>query len=371
MANFCTQCGRPIDPRIGFCPQCEPERMERLLDQLDQPQQSSEWGPGYAPPPQEPRRSASFGMVLLIILLILLVLLTAAGVGAFLYFRSLEAEDPFPSAPSIQSPSIQSPSIQSPNVQSPTAAPTCQHNWTPATCEDPQVCTLCGQAQGSPLGHQWEPATFTAPKTCRVCGKTEGESTGKIGDTIYFGHYEQDNNFQNGSEPIQWTVLDASGNHVMLISTKALDSQPYNLSQTDVTWETCTIRHWLNNVFYYAAFDETEQRQILETSVSTEANSLYSTDPGKGTSDKVFFLSLQEAERYFRYDSERLAPVTEYAAAQGAYSDSGYGWWLMRTPGDTQDKVCSTFTAGGIDYDGGSVSSKRGCVRPVIWVDLG
>ena len=30
----------------------------------------------------------------------------------------------------------------------------------------------------------------------------------KVGDVVNFGRYEQDNNYNNGSEPIQWRVLD-------------------------------------------------------------------------------------------------------------------------------------------------------------------
>lgn len=49
-----------------------------------------------------------------------------------------------------------------------------QHVWKEATCTEPEICTECGETEGSPLGHTWTAATCTAPKTCSVCGETEG-----------------------------------------------------------------------------------------------------------------------------------------------------------------------------------------------------
>ncbi len=76
------------------------------------------------------------------------------------------------------------------------------HNYSDATCVNPQICTKCGSTTGSALGHSiagatctedgtcsicntkitnsalghnWAEATKKAPKTCTVCGATEGE----------------------------------------------------------------------------------------------------------------------------------------------------------------------------------------------------
>lgn len=51
----------------------------------------------------------------------------------------------------------------------------CQHEWSAASCEEPEKCNLCGESRGEPLGHTWENATCSTPKTCSVCGLTEGE----------------------------------------------------------------------------------------------------------------------------------------------------------------------------------------------------
>ena len=38
-----------------------------------------------------------------------------------------------------------------------------------------------------------------------------------IGEYVTFGHYEQDNNLENGKEPIEWKVLDKKDGRVLLL----------------------------------------------------------------------------------------------------------------------------------------------------------
>ena len=39
-----------------------------------------------------------------------------------------------------------------------------------------------------------------------------------VGDTVVFGSYEQDNDKSNGTEPIEWIVLDEKGGRYLLLS---------------------------------------------------------------------------------------------------------------------------------------------------------
>lgn len=60
-------------------------------------------------------------------------------------------------------------------VTEPTIAPTQHsHNFSPATCTDPKICTTCGETEGKAAGHIWKDATCTSPKTCKTCGDTSG-----------------------------------------------------------------------------------------------------------------------------------------------------------------------------------------------------
>ncbi len=48
------------------------------------------------------------------------------------------------------------------------------HEFSPATCELPETCTLCGYMQDAPLGHEGGTATCTAKAVCTRCGKEYG-----------------------------------------------------------------------------------------------------------------------------------------------------------------------------------------------------
>ena len=51
----------------------------------------------------------------------------------------------------------------------------CIHNFSPATCQNPATCALCGKTAGEPIEHSFKAATCQIPKMCEDCGKTEGE----------------------------------------------------------------------------------------------------------------------------------------------------------------------------------------------------
>ena len=157
----------------------------------------------------------------------------------------------------------------------------------------------------------------------------------EVGSIVEFGTYEQDNDSSNGQETIEWLVLAKEDNRILVISDKALDCQQFDTSSETVTWETCTLRTWLNDDFYNKAFDEDEQKLILTTNVSADKNPEYDTDPGKATKDKVFLLSASEALEYFSDDSQRICEPTYYAAAIGeeATTDTVECKWWLRTPG--------------------------------------
>ena len=49
------------------------------------------------------------------------------------------------------------------------------HVYLPATCTEPEICARCGEPHGEPLGHTMKDATYQTPATCTRCGFTEGE----------------------------------------------------------------------------------------------------------------------------------------------------------------------------------------------------
>ncbi len=193
-----------------------------------------------------------------------------------------------------------------------------------------------------------------------------------IGDYITFGTYEQDNNTANGKEEIEWLVLDKKDGKALVISKYALDCQQYNTEYTDVTWETCSLRKWMNGTFLNEAFSEAEKPIIPTVTVSADKNPEYSTNPGNATQDKVFLLSITEANQYFSSDSTRQCEATAYAEAQGAYVNSSNGncWWWLRSPGYSQSLAAYVLNYGDVNEFGNYVYSSNSAVRPALWIDL-
>ena len=202
--------------------------------------------------------------------------------------------------------------------------------------------------------------------------KVEKLKVAKVGDYVFFGAYEQDNNTANGKENIEWLVLEVKDGKALVTSKYALDCKPYNTSYTDVTWENCTLRRWLNNDFINAAFSAEEKSMIPTVTVSADNNPDFSTNPGNATQDQVFLLSVTEANKYFNSDSARQCEPTDFAVANGAYVNSNNGnccWWL-RSPGYYQHSAAYVLDDGDVGEYGGSVDIGDGAVRPALWIDL-
>ena len=189
--------------------------------------------------------------------------------------------------------------------------------------------------------------------------------------TIAFGRYPQASN--NESALIEWLVLKNDGSKALLISKYALDCQRYNTSGRDVTWETCTLRRWLNGSFINSAFSAEEQKQILHTTVTADRNPSSNTDPGNNTTDKVFLLSRAECSQYLVLCDARSCEGTAYCFAQGAAQQDVYGgcrWWL-RPPADYSGCVICVNDNGMYASAGCSTFSDGITVRPALWINLG
>ena len=103
------------------------------------------------------------------------------------------------------------------------------------------------------------------------------------------------------------------------------------------------------------------------TAVRADRNPGESTSPGNPTNDRVYLLSIEEALRYFRSESELACVSTAYTMSKGA----GYlaNYWL-RTPGTNLQHASAIETGGWVSYGGQYVEWGRYCVRPVMWIDI-
>lgn len=144
--------------------------------------------------------------------------------------------------------------------------------------------------------------------------------------------------------PIEWRVLAENDETLFVLSEYCIDCKQFNEQAVPVIWEKSTIRKWLNDEFFFRAFNDNERGCILETEIENECNPISFTPNGGRTREKVFLLSYREVlnskfqfESYMMASSTRQAKNTDYARVMGALTnpEMGTGWWWLRNPGMT------------------------------------
>ena len=235
---------------------------------------------------------------------------------------------------------------------------------------------------------------------------TEADGSGTTTwDCVYFGHYLQEDTNGDGTvdgndekQPIKWRVLSVNGNDAFLMADQGLDCQPYNETYTDVTWETCTLRSWLNgydssnnvdekdyssNNFINMAFTAGEQSAIQYSCVVNDDNPIHDSKGGNNTEDKIYLLSDDEVAYVTTYGFPtmlkntviREMKSTTYCQKRGAdtsfLSDQvkNSSWWL-RSPGSLNNIASSVLTDGWDSWYSNVVNTKTVAIRPVLHLNL-
>ncbi|MBR4084199.1 MAG: zinc-ribbon domain-containing protein [Lachnospiraceae bacterium] len=244
-----------------------------------------------------------------------------------------------------------------------------------------------------------------------------------VGDTVYFGAYEQDNDTGNGKEPILWDVIGQNEKGFLLLSHYVLEYMPFQsgdvaivdyatgVTTTGVTWESSSIRDWLNDDFMKEAFSTSDQKYIIPVVNNTsdfketlgQEDHYINMQGGVGcanTKDNVFLLSIEEYYsylnpqfvNYFSYvyaSIDALAAPTKYARLKGAsiekYEpdwliengctgtfdedyDGNYTYWLLRNPGSASDNI-TVMSVEDMGHVAASRRTNHECgIRPAIWV---
>ncbi len=183
----------------------------------------------------------------------------------------------------------------------------------------------------------------------------------QTGSIIEFGKYSIENEI--GKEPVKWRVLAREGNTALLITEEPVGRRSYHDSYTSTTWESSSLRRWLNNEFFYSCFDLKEQGRIVNTTVLN--------DYGRGTEDKIFLLSTDEAERLFKDNHDRRCKDVYYSKNKNSGTDKdSFCWWWLRSRGFRDDFAAFVRKGGAIRSDGINVYPNTGYVRPVLWLKL-
>ena len=144
-------------------------------------------------------------------------------------------------------------------------------------------------------------------------------SEAEIGDWVLMGAYEQDKCVSNGPDPISWEVIDKKDGKLFLLCRSVIDDTPFNDSKDAVTWETCSLRAFLNGDFLDTVFSDDERAMIATTHLTNEGSADYlstywqmcgdgrevadaaglaATSSGADTDDQVFVLSVNEILQY-------------------------------------------------------------------------
>ena len=221
-------------------------------------------------------------------------------------------------------------------------------------------------------------------------------------DCVYFGNYYQNDTNGDGTgnssdtkQPIKWRVLSVNGDDAFLMADQNLFGASYNETDIGVTWETCTLRSWLNGYssssntagfsyssfnFINTAFTTEESNAIYLSRVENNDNSQYGTEGGNATWDRVYLLSIDEAsnpaygfnDRFDISSKTRISKNTAYTAGTSGMNSVGSAdYWWLRSPG------YNSYYASRVDSDGWGGYYGRGVVnygsvgvRPVLHLDL-
>lgn len=198
--------------------------------------------------------------------------------------------------------------------------------------------------------------------------KTEKLKVAKVGDTIYFGIYEQDNDESNGKENIKWIVLAKDDNKILVISDKALNCVQYgdNSMAIIASYIKSPIRLWMNDTFFNEAFSSEEKGKIQNTYIPRDSDS----GMEEAITDNIFLLSKEEMDGYFSNDKARRCVPTAYAKANGAYIRNKYCWWWSRSTLYVYRNYVYAVSENGSIGSYVAYESPGICIRPAMWIDI-
>lgn len=195
----------------------------------------------------------------------------------------------------------------------------------------------------------------------------------EAGDIVLIGSYEQDNNLENGPEPLEWIVLEVQPGKAWLMTKYCIDQAIFYPQRVSMYWGASDLRKWLNGDFISETFTPAEQDVILTTVVKND-NPHGVKGAGADTEDRVYLLSKSEVLHFMPECPDRVAYPTEYAKTKGITlsKETGSCRWWTRTPGARVMDMCGMRLDGRISaYGMQDVDWPTNTIRPVMWVRVG
>ena len=175
----------------------------------------------------------------------------------------------------------------------------------------------------------------------------EALSEALAADTVTFGAFQWRVLEKNAKEKTILLIASETGEGIPL-SAVAFDSEADE--KKEVSWETSTLRSWMNGELLAGSFSEQERAQIIPLARSASENKTYGTAYTRETEDCLAVPSAQELEKY-----------------KDAAGSGGDCW--LRTPG--HDVSCAAFVTGeNVVRDYGMPADTLLAVRPVMLVSF-
>jgi len=188
-----------------------------------------------------------------------------------------------------------------------------------------------------------------------------------VGDTVQFGPYD-------------WRVLNVQNGKALLLSEDIIEQRAYNSEYTEITWEACTLRAYLNGEFF-EKFNEEDRTRIALTRNENPDNTWgtvygerYNTPGGVPTDDYIFLLSVPEILKYYpglKLDKDSDGDEWYYEADErlAAKFNINGSWWWLRSPGKHQNYAAIVDHDGHVNLGGDAVDDETDGVRPALWVE--
>ena len=166
---------------------------------------------------------------------------------------------------------------------------------------------------------------FTPGKSALPQAVAYDSATVKAGSLIWLG------------QPLMpWRVLENKNGRLLVISEFVVDCLPFeDFYKRNRRWNISSIRKRLNREYLTGTLTQQEIDRIVPVSIDDSDDSLSFEIPEGAIADRFFLLSVKEAKRYFKDNSNRMAPVVKYATRSMLWTvfDKWAHWWL-RTPGE-------------------------------------
>ena len=187
----------------------------------------------------------------------------------------------------------------------------------------------------------------------------------KAGDIVTFGKYEQDNNIDNGKEPIEWFVLTVENGKALVMSKKVLDYGQHMdddqvISEIDLSENESKYIYLKDN----ETINETEaQKYFAYASVMNNIKAEYTKYAKARKNEEMNDFTWKEFFSPSLYYLDGWWISKDYSKSSDSYADSHGAYYVSDKGNITQ---CSTYHK--MDA---FVSIWTYCgIRPALWVKI-